>query len=140
MMVAPMPFPSCIVPNCTINFPCDGRARPPPPPRSQPPYNITNVCNLVWCGEGDCVADGTRRHCRCHNDADNLYDNSANICIRRCSFRADCKNLGINVAPPPSMSPPHTPSPANTLNYRKSIVAYMVAQLTVVIFTSILWL
>ncbi|KAD6794653.1 hypothetical protein E3N88_05549 [Mikania micrantha] len=67
---------------------------------------------------GDCVADGTRRHCRCHNDADNLYDNSANICIRRCSFRADCKNLGINVAPPPSMSPPHTPSPANTLNYR----------------------
>ncbi|KAI3775044.1 hypothetical protein L1987_49612 [Smallanthus sonchifolius] len=114
MMVAPMPFPSCIVPNCTMNFSCGSRA-PPPPPYLRPPFNTTNVCNLVWCGEGDCVADETRHYCRCHDDADNLHNNSSFICIRQCAFKADCNHLGIGRVSPPSGSPPPPSKSANSL-------------------------
>ncbi|KAJ0530506.1 hypothetical protein HanHA89_Chr10g0390631 [Helianthus annuus] len=132
MMVAPMPFPSCIVPNCTVDFSCGGRAPPPPPPQRSP-FNITNVCNLVWCGDGDCVADENRHYCRCHDDADNLNNNSSFICVKRCVFRADCNHLGIGLASPPPPPPPPTPSNANSIG----CVELLLLPAIVVVFTSI---
>ncbi|KAK9078289.1 hypothetical protein SSX86_002346 [Deinandra increscens subsp. villosa] len=147
MMVAPMPYPSCIVPNCTLNFACGGRTPPPPPPPPPPqqPFNNTNVCNFVWCGEGDCVAKGKTHDCQCHDDASNLNNNSTFICVKQCSFGADCKQLGINTAKPPSRSPPAPPPPppptsssANFLCCGTTIFGYKMAQLLgiVVLFTS----
>ncbi|XP_071715578.1 uncharacterized protein [Rutidosis leptorrhynchoides] len=133
LMVAPMPYPSCIVPNCSMNIPCGKKAPPPPPPPSPSPspFNITNRCNFVWCGDGECVANGAKHHCRCHNDADNLFNNTSLICMKQCSFNADCNHLGINVISP---SPP--PSSTGSLCCGKNKVAYTELSLIVVIFAA----
>ncbi|XP_024979137.1 uncharacterized protein LOC112516360 [Cynara cardunculus var. scolymus] len=123
MMVAPMPFPSCIVPNCSMDFSCGGKAPPLPPPRPRSPFNATNACSLVWCGAGDCVANGNRHHCRCHNDADNLFNNSAFICMRKCYFKADCNHLGIALTSPP---PPPPPTSAGS---RRNKITYTMIEL-----------
>ncbi|KAD4585235.1 hypothetical protein E3N88_22836 [Mikania micrantha] len=39
IMVGPMPFGSCIIPNCTIDFSCGGKYPPTPP---LPPINFTS--------------------------------------------------------------------------------------------------
>nr|GEX00333.1 putative RNA-directed DNA polymerase, eukaryota, reverse transcriptase zinc-binding domain protein [Tanacetum cinerariifolium] len=130
MMVAPMPYPSCIVPNCTMNFTCGGRA-PLPPPRPPPPrspINITNACNLVWCGEGECVGEGTGHYCRCHDDAENLSNNSTYICIRRCSFNANCNHLGLGLTSPPS--PPPRSNSVGSLGGGKRTNTYTMTQIS----------
>nr|XP_043627066.1 uncharacterized protein LOC122598538 isoform X2 [Erigeron canadensis] len=128
--VAPMPFPSCIVPNCTTDLPCGGKAPIPPPPPPQPPLNVTNVCSLVWCGDGYCVANGNKHYyCRCHDDAAAFLHSNFSICLKQCTLKEDCTHLGFGLVKPPSLLPPPPPSSSGSFNYRKNkVVAYTLTQ------------
>ncbi|EYU21573.1 hypothetical protein MIMGU_mgv1a024131mg, partial [Erythranthe guttata] len=97
-------FPSCILPNCTLNFGCGNTATPLPPP---PPINPFDPCNLVWCGEGSCVVNGTGHYCQCNQGSSNLFSNTSLPCVKQCSFGADCSGLGLG---------PHTPPPPPPTN------------------------
>ncbi|KAL8252401.1 hypothetical protein R6Q59_036094 [Mikania micrantha] len=101
IMVGPMPFGSCIIPNCTIDFSCGGKYPPTPP---LPPINFTSPCNLVWCGDGDCVVNGTDHYCQCHERAANLFHNPKFICMQQCYLDGDCDHLRLFPSSPPPPS------------------------------------
>ncbi|KAJ8756006.1 hypothetical protein K2173_024551 [Erythroxylum novogranatense] len=123
MQLGPLTFPSCIVPNCTLDFQCGNDAPPspppPPPPVSVPAplFNISSPCNLVWCGHGTCMANGSDHTCQCNEGSANLFNKTNLACFKECSFGADCLNLGFTVIgqPPLSLLPPPTP-PASGLS------------------------
>ncbi|XP_074375732.1 uncharacterized protein LOC141717516 isoform X1 [Apium graveolens] len=100
-------FPSCALPNCTIDFQC-GSGAPPPPLPALKPFNASSPCNLVWCGNGDCVVDETSNthSCQCNQGFANLLNNPSFGCIEQCYLGADCKNLGLGTPP----APPETSS------------------------------
>ncbi|KAI3684266.1 hypothetical protein L6452_33487 [Arctium lappa] len=101
IMVGPMPVGSCIIPNCTVDFSCGGKYSPAPP--FPPAINFTSPCNLVWCGDGDCVVNGTEHYCQCHDRAANLFNNPEFVCMQQCYLDGDCNHLGLGPpAPPPS--------------------------------------
>ncbi|KAJ6932684.1 hypothetical protein NC651_008195 [Populus alba x Populus x berolinensis] len=86
IQIGPLTFPSCIVPNCTVDFGCGNRAPPPPPPppSQPPPFDLLNPCNLVWCGDGTCVANGTGHICQCTEDSANLFNMTGFACFKKC--------------------------------------------------------
>ncbi|CAH1442543.1 unnamed protein product [Lactuca virosa] len=134
IQVGPMSFGACIIPNCTLDFSCGG-TQPPTPP-FPPPINFTSPCNLVWCGDGDCVVNstGTGHYCQCHDRAANLFNNPEFVCMKQCYLDGDCNRLGLG--PPPS--PPSSvasPGPGG-----KNEAAYSLAKLPtilVAIFTTL---
>ncbi|KAL1814440.1 hypothetical protein DCAR_0518580 [Daucus carota subsp. sativus] len=95
-------FPSCALPNCTVDFQC-GNGAPLPPSPPLPPFNASNPCNLVWCGTGSCVANETSNShsCQCNEGFANLFNNPSFACFEQCYLGADCKNLGLGPPPPP---------------------------------------
>ncbi|KAL1812728.1 hypothetical protein ACET3Z_022793 [Daucus carota] len=96
-------IPSCVLPNCTVDFQCGSGAPPisfPPPPAD----NSTSPCNSVFCGNGKCVVNGTSYYCQCDQGYSNLFGKSTDACFEQCYFGADCKDLGLGPAPPPSTS------------------------------------
>ncbi|KAJ7962927.1 neurogenic locus notch-like protein 3-like [Quillaja saponaria] len=103
MQIGPLTFPSCVVPNCTIDFQCNGSPPPPPPPTPPaaapppPPFTLANPCTFTWCGDGTCVTNGTGYNCQCNEGSANLMNLSGLACFKKCYFGADC-----NVASPPS--------------------------------------
>ncbi|XP_050234218.1 uncharacterized protein LOC126682541 isoform X2 [Mercurialis annua] len=102
-------FPSCLIPNCTVDLQCgNGSPPPPPPPIALPTLNFTDPCNLIWCGEGSCKpnANGTRHTCQCNEGSANLVNNTEMPCFQKCFLGADCNNLGL--------LPPAPPSPINS--------------------------
>ncbi|KDP37170.1 hypothetical protein JCGZ_06226 [Jatropha curcas] len=107
--IGPVTFPSCLIPNCTVDVQC-GNGSPPPPPPSAPvpprPLNLTNPCNLIWCGDGTCMPNGTGHTCQCSEGSANLANNKELPCFQECYFGADCHGLGlgmpISTPPPPS--------------------------------------
>ncbi|PSR96097.1 Slit 2 protein like [Actinidia chinensis var. chinensis] len=106
-------FPSCVVPNCTLDFQC-GNGAPPPPPPPPPPLNLTSPCNLVWCGDGNCVVNGTGHYCQCYDGSSNLLNSPALACFKQCYFGADCDKIGFGPhSPPPSTN---SASPGNGPN------------------------
>ncbi|KAL4559963.1 hypothetical protein LXL04_032109 [Taraxacum kok-saghyz] len=127
IQVGPMSFGSCIIPNCTVDFSCGGTEPPTPP---FPPINFTSpACNLVWCGDGDCVVNGTTGHyCRCHERAANLFKNPELICMQQCYLGGDCNRLGLGPPPPP---PPSSASPG--AGGGKNAASYSFAKLPTVI-------
>ncbi|KAL3735348.1 hypothetical protein ACJRO7_024475 [Eucalyptus globulus] len=60
--------PSCVIPNCTMNYRCGGE-----PPMPHP-------CLLVFCEDGDCVANGESHRCQCHQGSVNLMGNLGPDC------------------------------------------------------------
>ncbi|XP_017257459.1 uncharacterized protein LOC108226977 isoform X1 [Daucus carota subsp. sativus] len=101
-------IPSCVLPNCTVDFQCGSGAPPisfPPPPAD----NSTSPCNSVFCGNGKCVVNGTSYYCQCDQGYSNLFGKSTDACFEQCYFGADCKDLGLGPAPPPSTSSAGTP-------------------------------
>jgi hypothetical protein len=42
------------------------------------------ACNLVWCGDGTCVANGTGHICRCNEDSANLFNMTGFACFKKC--------------------------------------------------------
>ncbi|XP_044496555.1 latent-transforming growth factor beta-binding protein 2-like [Mangifera indica] len=114
LQIGPLAFPSCVLPNCSIDLQCNNASSPP---SSLPQLNDAssplqslpqlNVCLLVWCGKGTCVANGTGYSCQCSQGASNLFNNSTLACLESCSFGADCLALGLGLPP----SPPPTDLP-----------------------------
>ncbi|KAK1360137.1 hypothetical protein POM88_044611 [Heracleum sosnowskyi] len=92
-------IPFCALPNCTVNFQCGSGAVPPPLLTTDP----SSPCNFVYCGNGNCVVNGTSHYCQCDEGYTNLFGKSSNACFEQCFFGADCKNLGLgDQAVPPS--------------------------------------
>ncbi|PPD71258.1 hypothetical protein E1A91_D05G135900v1 [Gossypium mustelinum] len=84
IQIGPFTFPSCLVPN---------------------------YCDLVWCGDGECVSNGTGYICQCHQGSENLFNSSGLACFKPCYFGADCQGLGLNF--PSGNPPPPPPSPSS---------------------------
>ncbi|KAI5602496.1 hypothetical protein BDE02_01G159600 [Populus trichocarpa] len=111
--IGPLTFPSCVIPNCTIDLGCGNGASPPPAASQPPPFNLSNPCNLVWCGEGTCVANGTGHICQCNEGSSNLRNETDLACFKQCSFGEDCIGLllGMLLSPPSVQLPPPPPTP-----------------------------
>ncbi|XP_030525459.1 uncharacterized protein LOC115737474 isoform X2 [Rhodamnia argentea] len=102
-------WPSCIVPNCSINYECGGE--PPVPPSPPPPLflplvNFSLPCLFVLCGDGECVPSGNTYECQCHQGSANLLGLPIFACVQKCNLGADCSNLGLG---PPATGPPPSP-------------------------------
>ncbi|XP_011045375.1 PREDICTED: chitin-binding lectin 1-like [Populus euphratica] len=111
--IGPLTFPSCVIPNCTFDLGCGNGASPSPAASQPPPLNLSNPCNLVWCGDGTCVANGTGHICQCNEGSSNLLNETDLACIKQCSFGADCIGLlpGMLLSPPSGQLPPPPPPP-----------------------------
>ncbi|EYU21572.1 hypothetical protein MIMGU_mgv1a019236mg, partial [Erythranthe guttata] len=84
-------------------------------------YFLSIACNFVWCGDGSCVVNGTGHYCQCNQGSSNLLSNISLVCLKQCSFGADCSALGFGppviteppngmlTLPPPSQAPPPPP-------------------------------
>ncbi|KAF8400730.1 hypothetical protein HHK36_014030 [Tetracentron sinense] len=142
IQIGPLSFPSCIVPNCTLDFECGSETPPPPPPPVPsflPPLNFSEPCGLTWCGDGTCVANGTGSICKCNEGSANLMDLPDLACFKQCYFGADCNGLGFgqNALPPTS---PNTSD--STRNGASEVLKFSCRQhaltilLVVAIFTS----
>ncbi|KAK9117946.1 hypothetical protein Scep_016039 [Stephania cephalantha] len=120
--LGPMTFPSCVLPNCTLDMNCGGSAPPSPSPPF-PPFptlpNFTDTCAMTWCGDGTCVANGTWHLCKCNEGSGNLMNMTAMPCFKQCSLGADCNGIILGPLSPPSPSSalqppnPSAPSPPN---------------------------
>ncbi|KAJ8773473.1 hypothetical protein K2173_004303 [Erythroxylum novogranatense] len=143
MQLGPLTFPSCVVPNCTLDFQC-GDASPPPPPVSVPPapFNISSPCNLVWCGDGTCTANGSDHICECNKGSANLFNKTNLACFRECSFGADCFNLGLGFprSSLPAPSPPASGSVGNGSGTEDSYSSRGLRTLTLILLPAILFL
>ncbi|KAJ4832711.1 hypothetical protein Tsubulata_035196, partial [Turnera subulata] len=108
IQIGPLIFPSCVIPNCTVDFGCGNGAPPPPPPpiAPLPPLNLSSPCNLVWCGDGTCVVNGNGHICSCYEGSSNLFNVTEFACFKQCYLGADCNGVGFSrtITPPPSKS------------------------------------
>eukprot|EP00261_Vitis_vinifera_P023149 XP_010654920.2 PREDICTED: uncharacterized protein LOC104880305 [Vitis vinifera] len=108
--IGALTFPSCIVPNCTLDLQCGkGVSSPPPNPTPAsllpPSFNLLDPCSYVWCGEGRCVANGSSGHtCQCNEGSANLLNKTSLACLKQCNFGAGCTGLGFGQHSPPSPS------------------------------------
>ncbi|KAL6334290.1 hypothetical protein AAG906_014690 [Vitis piasezkii] len=106
--IGALTFPSCIVPNCTLDLQCGkGVSSPPPNPTPAsllpPSFNLLDPCAYVWCGEGRCLANGSSRHtCQCNEGSANLLNKTSLACLKQCNFGAGCTGLGFGQHSPPS--------------------------------------
>ncbi|KAM7509450.1 hypothetical protein LguiA_019903 [Lonicera macranthoides] len=105
-VVGPVTFPSCFVPNCTLNLGCTGGAPSPQPfpvPLPLPPrLNISDPCGSTWCGDGVCLTNGTSYTCQCNEGALNLMNSTSYPCLKPCSLGSDCYGLHLPLPPSPS--------------------------------------
>ncbi|KAK0595585.1 hypothetical protein LWI29_008062 [Acer saccharum] len=95
IQIANLTYPSCLIPNCSINLSCSNVSMLP---------SLPSACG--WCGYGNCVANGTGLMCQCFPGYANLFDNSSLLCLQQCSIGGDCNSLdlGLPVPPPPPPS------------------------------------
>ncbi|WCJ40650.1 hypothetical protein M5689_021562 [Euphorbia peplus] len=132
IQIGPLTFPSCLLPNCTLNQQCGNGSPPPPPPPAPlipPPINLTDPCNLVWCAEGSCLPNGNGHTCQCNPGSTNLINNTELPCFQECFLGADCTDLGI--LPPPPPSPPPN-SGWKMMSSRKNLGALIFVLLTLI--------
>ncbi|XP_019068284.2 uncharacterized protein [Solanum lycopersicum] len=104
IQLGPLTIPACTLPNCTLDFGCKSHIPSPHPSPQSSPFNITDPCSLIWCGDGKCEISGMGQHyCKC-NEGSSQYMNMSKLpCLDKCVFGADCK--GVAVEPTPSL--PH---------------------------------
>ncbi|KAG6780497.1 hypothetical protein POTOM_013359 [Populus tomentosa] len=106
IQMGPLTFPSCIVPHCEC---------------------LSPSCNLVWCGDGTCVANGTGHICQCTEDSANLFNMTGFACFKECKnfpptvkpagyLGADCTDLVLGKSPPSPPPPAPTSSATSILN------------------------
>nr|XP_011466720.1 PREDICTED: uncharacterized protein LOC105352143 [Fragaria vesca subsp. vesca] len=103
IQIGPSNYPSCLVPDCTIDFGCNSSSpSPQPAPFSLPSLGQGLGCELAWCGDETCINDDTSGYiCKCNEGSFNLLDNPQLACFKTCAFGGDCKKLGF---PPPDKS------------------------------------
>lgn len=98
--------------------------------------NAFAACNLVWCGNGDCIVSGNSHYCQCNQGSANYLDDASFACFEPCKFLIfvhfrqckchmdkinftgyfgeDCRNLELG--PLPRLPPPlHLPPPLPSL-------------------------
>ncbi|XP_057772959.1 uncharacterized protein LOC130992376 [Salvia miltiorrhiza] len=99
---------ACVIPNCTINLGCGNSAPPPPPPPPPPPglslppfLDPLSPCFLVYCGEGTCLANGTKHTCECDAGTANLLGFPDYPCFNKCSMDLDCRGILLSATAPP---------------------------------------
>ncbi|XP_075110554.1 uncharacterized protein LOC107806950 isoform X2 [Nicotiana tabacum] len=102
MQLGPVTFPTCNVPNCTLNLGCGSPSLPSAPA----PFNTSDPCSLVLCANGKCEVKGTQHYCQCNEGSENLFDIPTLPCLNKCVFGADCKGVELgghqlNLVPPP---------------------------------------
>ncbi|PPR97694.1 hypothetical protein GOBAR_AA22993 [Gossypium barbadense] len=106
IQIGPFTFPSCLVPNywwlIFIQAPTQG---------IKEGALLLTDCDLVWCGDGECVSNGTGYICQCHQNSENLFNSSGLACFKPCYFGADCQGLGLKF---PSGNPPPPPPSSNS--------------------------
>lgn len=98
-------FLPCVIPNCTFEADCGGKApssapSPANPPSSSSSVDLLNACKLgiPVCGEGTCVFESMFSYrCNCNEGYENLLNMTAGPCFRQCSIGADCSQLGFSV-------------------------------------------
>ncbi|XP_043818114.1 uncharacterized protein LOC110626840 isoform X2 [Manihot esculenta] len=101
IQIGPLTFPSCLIPNCTVDLQCGNGSPPPPPPPSLPLFphlpNLTDPCFLIWCADGSCLSSGTGHTCQCNEGSANLLNNSELPCFQECSSEASnsLRSLGV---------------------------------------------
>ncbi|XP_055825174.1 uncharacterized protein LOC129893800 [Solanum dulcamara] len=107
MQLGPLALPACTLPNCTLDLGCkSGTPSPHPSPQSSP-FNITDPCSLIWCGDGKCEITGMGHYCKC-NEGSSQYMNMSKLpCLDKCVFEPNCK--GEALEPRPSLPPPPSP-------------------------------
>ncbi|GMY34114.1 delta and Notch-like epidermal growth factor-related receptor [Fagus crenata] len=111
IQIGPLSFPSCVIPNCTIDFQC-GKGTPAPSPPAAPVLpNPNNPCALVWCGDGTCVTNGTGYKCQCNDGSANLLNSQALACFKECYLGGDCNGLELGLIFPHQSSPLPPPPP-----------------------------
>ncbi|OMO66853.1 hypothetical protein COLO4_30316 [Corchorus olitorius] len=82
-------------------------------PFTFPACLIPNYCDLVWCGDGKCVSNGTGHICQCDQGSENLFGSSELACFKPCYLGADCEGLGLNL-PLGHPQPPPPPPPSSS--------------------------
>ncbi|CAM6101302.1 unnamed protein product [Calypogeia fissa] len=119
------PLP-CFLPNCTLNFSCDGSPAAAPAPALASPSgflpSFPPLPSLSWCvipgicGSGDCteIPSGAvgilpSYQCDCHKGSSNLLNQTTGPCLPDCGVSGSCASLGI----PLINSPPSSPSGNN---------------------------
>jgi hypothetical protein len=98
-------FLPCVIPNCTFEADCGGKApssapSPANPPSSNYSGDLLNPCKsgISLCGEGSCVFEAAISYrCHCNEGYENLLNMTAGPCLRPCSIGADCSQLGFSV-------------------------------------------
>ncbi|CAK8574700.1 unnamed protein product [Lathyrus sativus] len=100
-------FPTCVLPNCTIDFQCGNGQLPIPSPQLP---NPADPCSGNLCGDGKCVRDGTDFKCQCNEGSANVLNDPKLVCLKKCGIGGDCNgvDLGFNT-PEKAESPPATP-------------------------------
>ncbi|XP_057969829.1 uncharacterized protein LOC131158907 [Malania oleifera] len=105
LKIGHLSFPSCVVPNCTVNFQCgNDSAPPPPPPPASTNESSSDPCASAWCGDGTCVAHGDGFKCACNEGSTNLLNKTSLGCFKQCYFGEDCGGVKYGDFPnsPPS--------------------------------------
>lgn len=152
-------FPAlpCFLPNCTLDFTCDGspaaapaiaRAAPDGFLPSLPPIPSLSWCVIPGvCGSGDCTEIPSSGFgvlpsykCDCHKGSSNLLNTTSGPCLPDCGIKGSCAALNIPLmASPPSQNqtfggPASSP---NEGNRQRSVGRGF----TIAIFvTSVMWL
>ncbi|KAK9923267.1 hypothetical protein M0R45_031696 [Rubus argutus] len=130
-------YPSCLIPNCTINFGCNSSPSQPGP---LPPPSLVPQCALVWCNDGTCVANGTSSgySCKCNEGSLNLFDLPGLPCFKTCSFGADCKSLNLPYNQDKSNAPSlqRSGSTCSLINCLRNLHAVTMIMLTSIFLTT----
>lgn len=144
-------FLSCFLPNCTLNFGCDGTPAPAPTTATvstsdifDSPFNFS-WCSLVpgICGSGDCVTIPATQflelpsyECDCRPGSSNLLNQTNAPCLPNCAVSGSCLALNITLTPSPPSNGAFAPAP-NEGEKQWSLFR----GLTIAIFaTSVMWL
>ncbi|KAJ8535978.1 hypothetical protein K7X08_034379 [Anisodus acutangulus] len=114
MQLGPVAFPACNIPDCTLDLGCESLTPSPHRSPQSSPFNITDPCSLIWCGNGKCEVSGTGCSCKC-NEGSTRYRNMSKLpCLDECVFGADCKGA---LVPWLSLPPPPSPGHDGICNY-----------------------
>ncbi|WJX48851.1 hypothetical protein P8452_35359 [Trifolium repens] len=108
LKVGSFEFPTCVLPNCTLNLECGNGILPTLP--TQPP-NQPDPCLFNLCGDGTCVKNGIDFKCQCNEGAANVGNDPKMFCLKKCGIGGDCNGLDFGFTPEAAASPPPPATP-----------------------------
>ncbi|KAM7277947.1 hypothetical protein ACFE04_005081 [Oxalis oulophora] len=104
-------FLPCVVPDCSINYGCEGMS-PAPAPLEDKVIELKKVfdpCQWIDCGGGSCNKTSKLSYdCVCESGYHNLMNLTSLPCYKECALGAGCGNLGISLHNSSQTPPPTT--------------------------------